>query len=108
MKKLLVLAVIIALGCGGGTRIELRNSTGAVIRNVTVTIGSTTLSWDSLGMGEDVSGKISRIYDDTMLIRWSRGSRPAEESVQLVERAKEAKRISVVLSSGGLHLDYAF
>ncbi|MBD3369760.1 hypothetical protein GF402_05275 [Candidatus Fermentibacteria bacterium] len=108
MKKFLVLSVIIALGCGDGTRIELRNSTGAAISDVTITVGAVTLSWDSLGMGESVSGKLSRVYDDSMVIRWNRGSRNAREEVQLIERAAEAQRINIVLSTGGLHLDYSF
>jgi len=109
MKKTVLLTGILLLVACGGTKVNFNNGSGMDIETVTVTIGENTETFHDIQANETFGTKIA--ISDTaqpVKIEWEADGETWFMEYMLIDRASEAKRISVLFAPDEVSVNYSF
>lgn len=109
MKKAVIAAGILLLVACGGSRIELNNGSGMDIETVTVTIGDNSETFHDIAADETFGADLP-ITDSAqpVSIEWEAGGETWYMEYTLIDRADEAKRISILFAPDEVNINYSF
>ncbi len=109
MKRTALLSLIMLLAACGGTRLEFNNGTGLDLETVKVTIGENTQTWHNISRDETFTSDLDLTgAPEPVLIQWETGGQSWEMEYMLIERAGEAKRVSVLFAPDEMSINYSF
>jgi hypothetical protein len=109
MRKVLFLSVLLLLAACGGHRIELNNGSGMDLETVTVTIGENSETFHNIA-ADEIFGTDIAISDAAQPVRidWETGGETWFMEYTLIDRAAEAKRISILFAPDEVSVNYSF
>ncbi|HOP27269.1 MAG TPA: hypothetical protein PKX02_08720 [Candidatus Sabulitectum sp.] len=109
MRKAAVIAAALLILACGGSRIELNNATGMDLDQVTVTIGENTETFTDIEANQTFGTDLP-ITGPAEFIRleWTAGGETSSMEYSLIERAAEAKHISILFAPDEVSVNYAF
>ena len=109
MKRIVISAGILLLAACGGKGIELNNGTGMDLETVTVTIGENSETFSNIEADQTFGSDLP--ITDTALpveIVWEAGGETWRMEYMLIDRAAEAKRISILFAPDEVSINYSF
>ncbi len=109
MKKTVFIAAILLLAACGNSGIELNNATGMDLDRVTLTIGDNTQTWDNVEADQTIRSSL-KITDSALPVRvdWEASSETGYMEYFLIDRAAEAKRVSILFAPEEVSINYSF
>jgi len=109
MKKAVLLAGLLLLAACGGHRVELNNGSGMDLETVTVTIGENTETFHNIEADETFGTDIALAAEaQPVRIEWEAGGESWFMDYMLIDRASEAKRISILFAPDEVSVNYSF
>jgi hypothetical protein len=105
---LLIVAGLLFLGCGQGTKVEIVNETGADLAAVTLTLGGATLTWDLIKGGETVSSRLALPAGGEWALSYTSGSVTVTDSNVMPDSSDRASCVTVFVSGESTGLVYRF
>lgn len=109
MKKTILLSLILLLSACGGSRLEFNNGTGLDLETVKVTIGDNTQTWNNISLDETFTSDLPLSDSpEPVLIQWETAGQSWEMEYMLIERAADAKRVSILFAPDEVSINYSF
>jgi hypothetical protein len=88
--------------------VEVVNDTGTELRNVSVSLGGTCASWESIPRGESVSRRMQLPGGGPGAVSFTAADYARTDSVNLPDSTDRASSITVVISGSSTSLRYSF
>lgn len=109
MKKTALLSLMLLLTACGGSRLEFNNGTGLDLETVKVTIGDNTQTWSNISLDETFTSDLPLSDSpEPVLIQWETAGQSWEMEYMLIERAADAKRVSILFAPDEVSINYSF
>lgn len=109
MKKTVFIAAFLLIAACGNSGIELNNGTGMDLTSVTLTIGENTQTWTDVEADKTIRSNLE-ITDpaETVRVNWQSVSENGQMEYTLIDRAAEAKRVSILFAPDEVSINYSF
>jgi len=109
MNKAVLLAGFLLLAACGGHKIELNNGSGIDLEKVTVTIGEVEETFHDIEADETFGADFALSEGAQPInLEWEAGGETWSMEYTLIDRASEAKRISILFAPDEVSVNYSF